>query len=200
MKKLIVFSLAVLLSSALVQAQELGIGVKGGLNFANINTSSAQGTYDGRTGYHFGAFALIKVSKIGIQPEVIFSKQGSTVKVNSQEFKANYSYINVPILLKLYTVAGINIQVGPQFGFVSSAKRDELDINGVKTTVDAKDKLKSSDISAALGLGWDLPFGLSIDARYNLGLTKINDEDGSDSAKNQVFQFSVGYKLFKIGG
>jgi hypothetical protein len=59
------------------------------------------------------------------------------------------------------------------------------------------DKLKGSDISAALGLGWDAPFGLSIDARYNLGLTKLNE--GQSEIKNQVIQISLGYKLFKFG-
>jgi len=200
MKKLMVFSLAVLMSSAVAQAQELGIGVKGGLNFANIDRSSSVGeNYKNRTGYHFGAFALIKLSKIGIQPEVLFSKQGSHVTFNSQDVKQNYSYINIPIILKLYTIAGINIQVGPQFGFLSSAK-EETTINNVKSTDDIKSELKSSDISAALGLGWDLPFGLSIDARYNLGLTKINDDSSQQATKNQVIQVSVGYKLFKIGG
>jgi hypothetical protein len=55
------------------------------------------------------------------------------------------------------------------------------------------------DLSAALGLGWDLPFGLTIDARYNLGLSDISDFEGSETAKNQVFQLSVGFKLIKFG-
>ena len=95
-------------------------------------------------------------------------------------------------------IAGINIQAGPQFGFLASASQ-EVSNNGLSSTVDIKNTLKSSDISVALGLGWDLPFGLTLDARYNLGLTKINDVTGSTDAKNQVIQLSAGFKLFKLG-
>lgn len=184
------------------QAQ-FAVGIKAGPNFAKINwDQSASDNYKSRAGFHAGAFALIKVSKIGIQPEVLFSQQGSKVKINTQDYDANYSYINIPIIVKLYTVAGINIQAGPQFGFLSSAKNPVS--NGTTVTVqDVKSYCKSSDISAALGLGWDLPFGLTIDARYNLGLSKIYKNSafgsGTPNAKNQVIQVSLGYKIFKFG-
>jgi opacity protein-like surface antigen len=183
----------------------LAIGIKAGPNFANIDTKSTAGeNYKNRTGFHGGAFVLIKVTKIGIQPEIIFSQQGSKVEINSQNFESNFSYVNIPIILKLYTVAGINIQAGPQFGFITNAEmpiEDQLNPGSYKVE-DVKDKMKSSDFTVALGLGWDLPFGLTVDARYNLGLSKIYDEAPSnetENAKNQVFQLSLGYKLFKLG-
>lgn len=172
------------------QAQ-LAIGIKAGPNFAKLDGTSAQGTFESRTGYHFGAFGLIKLTKIGIQPEILFSQQGSKIKTNTSDFDANFSYINVPIIVKLYTIAGINLQAGPQFGFLSRAEIEDQDV---------KDAVKSSDISLALGAGWDLPFGLTLDARYNLGLSKIDDDDPTLSKiKNQVWQVSVGYKLIKLG-
>jgi len=202
MKKLL--SLAVVLiglsaaQTAFAQMQ-FALGIKGGPNFANIDTKSSAGeNYKNRTGFHAGAFALFKFTKVGIQPELLFSKQGSNIQFNSADVEANFDYINIPIILKLYTVAGINIQIGPQFGFLSGGEIKQT-IQGVTTTQDAKDFYKSSDFSAALGLGWDLPFGLTIDARYNLGLSKINDGTNASQSKNQVFQISAGYKLIKIG-
>lgn len=189
---------------AFAQAQ-LAIGIKAGPNFATIDTkSSASENYKNRTGFHGGAFVLIKAAKIGVQPEIIFSQQGSKVKINSENFESNFSYVNIPIMLKLYTVAGINIQAGPQFGFVTNAEapiEDQLNPGSYKVQ-DVKDKMKSSDFTVALGLGWDLPFGLTIDARYNLGLSKIYDKaptTTTEDAKNQVFQLSLGYKLIKLG-
>lgn len=186
------------------QAQ-LAIGIKAGPNFATLDTkSSASENYKNRTGFHGGAFVLIKAAKIGVQPEVIFSQQGSKVKINSENFESNFSYVNIPIMLKLYTVAGINIQAGPQFGFVTNAEapiEDQLNPGSYRVE-DVKDKMKSSDFTVALGLGWDLPFGLTIDARYNLGLSKIYDKapsNATEDATNQVFQFSLGYKLIKLG-
>jgi hypothetical protein len=147
---------------------------------------------------------LIKATKIGIQPEVIFSQQGSKVTINSKDYESNFTYINVPIILKLYTVAGINIQAGPQFGFVNSAKAPVISsaAGNPVTVQDVKTLAKGSDFTVAFGLGWDLPFGLTIDGRYNLGLSKIYDKAPSqqtEDAKNQVIQVSVGYKLFKVG-
>ncbi|HRG11198.1 MAG TPA: outer membrane beta-barrel protein, partial [Cyclobacteriaceae bacterium] len=97
-------------------------------------------------------------------------------------------------------VAGINLQVGPQFGFLTSAESEFNPIdNEPQNLADVKSAYKKSDVSAALGVGWDLPFGLTVDARYNLGLSKINDGQNSDESKNQVFQVSLGYKLIKLG-
>lgn len=182
-------------SSGAFAQGEFAIGIKGGLNFANVNTSSAGATYDSRTGFNAGAFALLKFGKVGIQPEVLFSQQGTKVKYSGGGFDQNFSYVNIPIVVKLYTIAGINLQVGPQFGFLTNDPTVQDPITGQNVKAD----VKKSDISAALGVGWDLPLGLTIDARYNLGLTKINNDAAASNVKNQVWQLSVGYKLFKIG-
>lgn len=201
MKKINLFVLVLaglLLSGVGAFAQgQFAVGIKGGLNFANVNTSSAGATYDARTGYNAGAFLLLKFGKIGIQPEVLFSQQGTKVKYSGGGFDQNFGYVNIPVIVKLYTIAGINIQVGPQFGFLTNSPTAQT-ISSGGTTVTIDQAYKKSDVSAALGLGWDLPFGLTIDARYNLGLTKINDDSYTD-VKNQVWQLSVGYKLFKFG-
>jgi hypothetical protein len=201
--------LALLVCCAILAGQQawgqaqVALGVKAGPNFATIDTKASAGeNYENRTGFHGGAFFLVKAGKIGIQPEVIFSQQGSKVEIDSKSFESNFSYINIPVMLKLYTIAGINIQAGPQFGFVTSAEapiREQLEYR----VEDVKDDMKSSDLTLGLGLGWDLPFGLTIDARYNLGLSKIYDDapnpQQSTDAKNQVFQLSLGYKLIKFG-
>jgi hypothetical protein len=192
-KNIIVIVTMLLIGSAAYSQAQLAIGIKGGLNFANLSSSSASAAYASRTGYHAGAFLLVKLSKIGIQPEILFSRQGSTIG----GLDASFDYVNIPVVLKLYTVAGINLQVGPQFGFVSGAQ-GPLTVNGITTVQDVSNRLKGFDLSAALGLGWDAPFGLTFDARYNLGLSKVNDT-GSDDVKNQVIQVSVGFKLIKLG-
>src|SRR6478609_9394509 len=128
MKKILILIFCVgAIHSAMAQA-EVAIGIKGGLNFSNINPNQSAGaSYDSRTGYHFGAYTLLKFGKIGLQPEVLFSKQGTKYTFSTTNVDADFSYINIPVILKLYTVAGINLQVGPQIGFVSGGD--------VKTTV-----------------------------------------------------------------
>lgn len=203
-KQLWVICGLLLLGQQAFSQAKFAVGIKAGPNFATIDTKSSPGTnYKNRAGFHGGAFVLVKMAKIGIQPEIIFSQQGSKVEINSENFESNFSYVNIPIILKLYTVAGINLQAGPQFGFVTNAEAPIQEQLGSPATVqDVKDRMNSSDFTLALGLGWDLPFGLTFDARYNLGLSKIYDNappQQTGDAKNQVFQFSLGYKLINLG-
>jgi hypothetical protein len=202
MKKIVivftVFMIAGLSAPAWSQAQ-FALGIKGGLNFANIDVKgTASSNYENRTGYHAGAFALIKITAFAIQPELIFSKQGAQYTVNTTNYEANFDYINVPIMLKFYLPLGLNIQAGPQFGFLTTAEL-KTTASGINNTQDAKDRYKDSDVAASFGLGWDLPFGLTVDARYNMGLAKINEGTNTNDTKNQVFQLSAGYKLIKFG-
>jgi len=186
-------------------AQSVGIGIKGGLNFAKLNgNQTLSQNYDNRTGYHVGAYALIKLGKIGIQPELLYSKQGTSFSnssgLGSTNFTSDFSYVNIPVIVKLYTVAGINLQVGPQIGFTTNSKATVTSVfDGVTTTTNYDKFVKGKDVSLAMGLGWDLPFGLSIEARYNLGLSDNNNSGASGQVKNQVIMASVGYRLFKIG-
>jgi hypothetical protein len=211
---LLVVSCAFFFSVASQAQVRFDLGLKGGLNFANLSTSSSIATnYNNRTGYHFGAYAMIKITKFAIQPEILFSRQSQTYAFPStSNFTANYDYINIPIMIKFYLAAGLNIQAGPQFGFLSNQSKSVTAWNtttNVTTSQKVSDFVKSSDVSLGLGLGWDLPFGLNLTARYNMGLSDLNKQTGSTlpiqtslgtkEAKNQVFQFSVGYRLFKIG-
>lgn len=183
MKKIILVPVIVA-ANCISFGQRIDIGIKGGVNISkleipDINTSN-------KTGYHVGAYSLFKFGKLGLQPEIIFSQQGSKVDLGSWDTK----YINIPILLKLYLAGGFNIQAGPQFGFLNKA---ELDGNSIE------DNFKNSDVSLGLGLGWDTPLGLKLDARYNLGLTDNSDDPAYETIKSQVFQLSLGLRIFNLG-
>ncbi len=192
MKKFIITGiLAIAMVSAYSQAK-FELGLKGGLNLANLSTD-AQGSYDSRTGYHIGAYSLIKVASIGIQPELLFSAQGTEFSDVSAEWSQDMKYFLVPVMVKFYLPLGLNLQAGPQFGILTDAKIDDG-----TTTEDIKNQFKDSDVSAVLGAGWDLPFGLNIAARYLIGINDISISEDNDS-KNRVFQVSVGFRLFKVG-
>ncbi len=60
---------------------------------------------------------------------------------------------------------------------------------------DIKEFLKSTDFGLNLGVGYKMESGLNFGARYNLGLSDVNDSDmdGGAEYKNSVIQVSVGY-------
>lgn len=198
MKKtfLLIFILAALGYSASAQ---ISGGIKGGLNFANIDSET---DVDSKTGYHLGAYLNVGAGGISIQPEVLFSVKGA------EDF--DLSYVEIPILLKKNFAKVVNIHLGPQFGFLTKAEGItgiEVDGSGNVTTTkgDVKDALKGSDISAVFGAGLNLPMGLSLGLRYVLGLSDFNDKiisvdsNGNDFTpefKNRTFQVYLGYRLF----
>jgi opacity protein-like surface antigen len=122
-------------------------------------------------------------------------------------------------MVKFYVAGGLNLQAGPQFGFLSSATGDVINtvngsISSTTSSADLKTFVKSSDVSLAVGAGWDLPFGLNLTARYNIGLSDINQKTGgiipsvgnstisslgTSEAKSQVVQISVGYRFIRLG-
>jgi len=157
------------------------IGIKGGLNVAGL--SNRHQIPDNRMGYHAGVFANVKLTHFAVQAEVLYSTQGG----DSTGLKVELTYLNLPVLLKYSVTPVFNLQGGLQYGIL---------LNGTVNGSDyIKDSLNASDVSLCLGAGLTIQ-KLIFDARYNLGLTsayKIGDE-----SKNQVFQISVGYRLFDL--
>lgn len=182
--KRIILLLGIVAINYISFGQRIDIGIKGGVNFSKLEIPDSKTSK--KTGYHFGAYTLFKFGKLGVQPEITFSQQGSKVDLGNWDAK----YINIPIILKLYLAGGFNMQAGPQFGFLNKA---ELDGNSIE------DDLKNADVSLGLGLGWDAPLGLKLDARYNLGLTDNSDDPAYETIKSQVFQLSLGFRIFNLG-
>tara|TARA_R110000850_G_scaffold277086_1_gene422275 strand:- start:2020 stop:2562 length:543 start_codon:yes stop_codon:yes gene_type:complete len=161
-------------------AQGIDFGIKAGMNFANIN-DAAEGL-DTRTGFHAGLFLGLKFNdKVALQPELLYSQQGA--EFDAGEF--NLDYVNIPVIVKYYLVQGLNVQLGPQFGFVVN---DDISIGGIAADFEAEE----FDVSGILGAGYDLPLGLRIDARYNFG---FSDVFKSGDGKNGVFSLALGYSF-----
>ena len=165
-------------------------GVKAGVNLANLNISG-QGDGDSRTGFHVGGLAHIHIQKNwAIQPEIMFSTQGRRDFIGDNKFETNLSYINVPVLVQYMTGSGFRFQSGPQLGILvdADAGMDE------GTKVDVGDNYKTPDIAWVFGAGYLTNSGFGFDARYNLGLSDINDA-GNREIKNRVWQLGIFYQF-----
>lgn len=161
-------------------------GLKAGLNFANLNTED-NADLSTKTSFHVGALAHLHISQhFALQPELMFSGQGA--KYDASDAKLNLSYINLPILAQYMTGSGFRLQTGPQIGALLGAKAK---MDGSDT--DVKDEFKKVDFSWAFGASYVTNSGFGIDARYNLGLSNINDADAK--IKNRVFQVGVFYQF-----
>ena len=184
MKKILLVTVIAVLGLTNVNAQEIQFGAKGGLNFASISGDNT-GYVDPVTAFNFGLVAEIPISeKFYFQPELMYSGQGYSF--NDDTIALNY--LNIPLMGKYYLTKGFSLEAGPQIGFLLSAKNDKTDV---------KDSFNTVDFGVNFGLGYKLDNGLNFGARYNLGLSDINNIDNS-SNKNRIgeFQLSVGYFYF----
>lgn len=195
------------------QAQ-LAVGIKGGLNFATLKGANSLGSaYDNRTGYHFGGYLMIKFTMIAIQPEILFSQQGSSLSFNAGNLSSNYSYLSIPVIVKFYLLLGLNLQTGIQLSKLTSSSGSLYNTSTGQIMQDQNlsGVVHDYDFAIPVGIGWDLPFGLNLAFRYNIGISDVNKQSGStttpptvsamgtNEATNQVFQISAGMRLFKIG-
>ncbi|HZH70094.1 MAG TPA: porin family protein [Flavobacteriaceae bacterium] len=174
MKKLILGVFAVFFAIT-SYAQGIDFGIKAGANFSTLTDATG---LKNKTGFHGGVFLGLKFNdKIALQPELLYSQQGAEFDMG----KVDLNYINVPVIVKYYLVQGLNIQLGPQFGFV-------VDDNISNAIFEAED----FDVSGVVGAGYDFPFGIRLDARYNFGFTDVVKDTGS---KNGVFSIALGYSF-----
>jgi Outer membrane protein beta-barrel domain len=192
MKK--IYLIVVLFSSLYIQAQKtkqdegLKIGIKGGLNVTNFIGDVANN--DIRTSVHFGLVTEFIISdKFSLQPELLYSGQGLTNTGGLGYNRSKFDYINLPILAKFYLTKQLSLETGPQIGFLISAK-SRTNVSNLSIG-----NQKKVDFGLNLGAGYELKNNVFFQARYNLGLTNINDSSNASAIKysNSVIQFSVGY-------
>jgi hypothetical protein len=174
--------MAILLISSEIHAQGVGIGIKAGANFANQSITDI--STDSKTGFHAGAYAVIAFSeKWGIQPELIYSAQGSELPDETSEF----NYMSIPVLLRFKPASFLSIHAGPQFSQLLDAKVDGEDI---------KENIKNSDFGLAVGAAVHLPLGFNGGVRYVWGFTNVGDFQDDTEVKNSVVQVFVGWTIF----
>ena len=192
-KSLLTITLSFIVLVGFSQAK-VEIGLKGGLNSSTQEVDDPSVVVNSASAFHGGLYGLIKITKIGIQPEILYSPQKNEFDDGSGNGSVEQRnvYLDIPIMVKLYLAAGLNIQAGPQFGLLTSAE---------KAGATSKEDIENSDLSVAVGAGWDAPFGLQANVRYIIGLNDVNDDKTAiqGAIKNRTLQFSLGYRIFKVG-
>ncbi|KAA2243739.1 PorT family protein [Chitinophaga agrisoli] len=186
MKKLILSTLLVLGACCSIQAQKIHLGVKGGLNIAQLSDFDGSGS---RISGHVGGFVNFRFRDWAVQPELVFSGQGEKhLIIPNGDRQIALNYINLPVMFQYYLIPQFYLEAGPQIGFLASAKD-----KGGRLTLDIKDGYNSADLGIGLGLGFKLPMGFGIYGRYNFGLLDVYD--GGGDYKNMVAQIGVSYTI-----
>ena len=171
--------------NAKAQTSHTEFGLKGGVNIASIHNSVGN-DFDSKVGFHIGGLAHIHMTPhFALQPEIVYSLQGGEAGNTNR----NLSYINVPVLAQYMAGNGFRLQTGPQVGLLVGANDETNDVE-VKT----KDQLNTAEFGWSFGASYITHSGFGVDARYNLGLSNINESEAIKS-KNRVFQAGVFYQF-----
>ncbi len=196
------FFVCFLLAASFSEASaQFSLGLKAGLNFANLAVSNTTEYSDGTTTQFYGGiFANYKMKQpFRVQIEINYSAEGENGSIKQYNEKDNIrsAFINIPVQFQYVTKFGLYAETGPQIGFLLSIK-EAVDKDPYHSI---KEYYKSTDFSWDFGLGYILPKyvpGLGINVRYALGLGAINNESiAGNSLKSRVFSIGLLY-AFKI--
>jgi len=182
-------------------------GVKGGVNFSNINTNDSSNN-KAITGLNFGVFAKLPITQsFAIQPEMYFTTKGSELTYQSvfvdgtAQFDLNY--IEVPVLAVFKITKNFNVQLGPYASYLVNANvKNVSDVNfNFENNIDSGDFTKF-DTGIAAGVEFEAK-SFSLGVRYNLGLVTVGEEKtylGTNyvfpDGKNSVLNVYLSYSLF----
>jgi len=148
-----------------------------------------------------GGFIRFNISEtFAIQPEVLYTMKGGkfeeTIDGETMKFEMNFSYLEIPVLLKLTipTPGGIkpSLFAGPALAIKLSGK-EKLVYAGETIEEEDIEEMKDTDFGLIIGAGVDF-WNLTVDLRYVLGLNTFSTEEDVD-AKHGVISLIVGYSF-----
>jgi hypothetical protein len=179
------------------QAPNTGFGIKAGVNMSNFRGSLDN--YNFNWGPMGGVYYRIGFGgdRFTIQPELLYSMLGSTFDIQNQigtgttRVTDYLHYVNLPIMAQFWVAPGFNLHIGPYAGVLFSGRTEG------RADFDVLANYERWDAGAAAGATYELPFGLNFGARYNLGLTNINNFPMGPTIEgrttNQFVQIHVGF-------
>ncbi|MBA4153269.1 porin family protein [Flavobacterium sp.] len=180
-KSMLVYALF-LIGFTNANAQLLQFGLKGGVNFSNYSGGDLEGVdFNNVTNFHFGVVTELKLlENFALQPELLYSTQGSELESLDEQIKNELGYLSIPVLVKFYLTSNkLSLEAGPQFSFLVKESGD-FDLYDSNTF----------DFGVAAGLSYKITKGLFLSGRYVAGLTDVKKEA---NVKNSLVQFSLGY-------
>ena len=215
MNKLYTISTFLILLSIASQAQQLKVGVKGGLSLVDVEVVSIPGgidtenqNYKMRPSYHLGAFGTFDLSKkFYLQADLLYASKGfryddpGTTKSN-----LHLHYLTLPVLLNYRISEKFHGGVGGTLGYRLAA-RSTSDGRSVDSGWIYDNKI---DVGINAGLRYEMSNKINVGVRYTYGLSNLYKERGVitdingypidklPKYQNRELQFSAGYSLGNV--
>lgn len=159
-----------------------------------------------KIGFVVGAEAEYQASRqFALSAGVLYSMQGAEFsayhsdKMDITDVRMKLGYINIPIIANYYVAKGLALRAGLQPGFcVSKDAKANLSARVEEGQYVAgamsKPDVSTLDLSVPVGISYEYK-GVTVGATYNIGVTNISGDSRKPSFRNNVFQFTLGYKI-----
>ncbi len=185
MKKILTLIVLVVAMATPSQAQ-FKFGLKGGLNLTSMSFSESgvKDAVSNKAGFFVGPTVKFTVPIVGLSLDVAALYDQRSAEDKDSGTKIKQQSIQVPINVRygigLSSLVNIFAFAGPQFGFNIGDKNQELS----KTVSEVKNwTLRSSNLSANVGLGVTVLGHLQVTANYNIAFGKTGEFETFDVAK-----------------
>lgn len=196
-----VVGLLLLCLVAIPARAQWSVGGKAGINWSTVrypkNVLNDKASYI--VGGQAGVVATYTCNTyFDLQLELLYATHGykdKTLIFNDEQGNTMYKgysyrihYIDIPLLVKFFPVAGLNIQAGPQLGIGCTATDSWKGVEAFQQPAGA-------ELGVVVGLGYEFNSGLFVDARYTWGLThSIRDIESAYEGRH--IGISLGYRFF----
>ncbi|MCC5912960.1 MAG: PorT family protein [Balneolaceae bacterium] len=202
---LILFIFTALSAPAADAQSPVSFGIKGGLNFANIDGSANFSAFDRRNGVEVGAVAEFSfpMLPVGFETGIYYSQKGTSISVATPDQVSNgglsgdltyrLDYVKVPVLAKFWFGSPGLVEPHILLGPYGSYNINSEIAGSSEGTVDISDEVNDYDFGIIGGVGVDFNFGLSrfsLQGRYSYGLSDLFEES---DAKSRVFSLVAGF-------
>ena len=196
MKKLFtaaIVALSMMFGANNAQAQ-VQFGIKGGLNVTSMSLDKDKLLdTENQTGFFIGPTVkfTLPIVGLGIDASALYDQREAKAKIKGDgdekditSARLKTQAINIPINVRygvgLGSVANVFFFAGPQFGFNVGDKNKSIFQDA------AEWKLKSSNFSVNVGLGFTVLSHLQVSANYNIACGKTGDVTFSDAANTAL--------------
>ena len=198
MKKLLLITTILIISSIQISAQWCSIGVKAGYSSILEQNQSYKETFNIsnnlQNGGHLGIYMRLGRTWF-VQPEAFYNYFNYQPSIHNIPNKHNLHTVEVPVLLGVHLVNTkmfkIRVMAGPKFNF----NIGELNDITFKTFTQ---EIRETRLALDCGIGFDI-WKITLDARYNIiqDIFKIRNADGEilNKKPSQIVQASIGFRL-----
>lgn len=195
--KRILIAAALLFTANVAMCQIFALGIKGGLNSTKVKMKDVVTTIkanDGTEaqvmmedassglGFHVGGFARINALVMFVQPEIYYTNLSSNIKISPKEGVSKEETdvvknhrIDIPVIVGAkFGPARLGLGPVASFNLKSDAKvSDEYKETFGKGLENAKN---TATFAMQIGAGLDILKKLTLDLRYEFGLSKLGDK------------------------